>query len=36
MSESSSARSRPGMIADMDIIHGNPLQDIETIANDGM
>jgi adenine deaminase len=24
----------PGMIADMDIIHGNPLQDIETIAND--
>jgi Tol biopolymer transport system component len=25
---------QPGMIADMDIIHGNPLQDIETIAND--
>ena len=24
----------PGMIADMDIIHGNPIQDIETIAND--
>jgi Tol biopolymer transport system component len=23
-----------GMIADMDIIHGNPLKDIETIAND--
>jgi Tol biopolymer transport system component len=25
---------RPGMIADMDIIHGNPLEDIQTIAND--
>jgi Tol biopolymer transport system component len=25
---------QPGMIADMDIIHGNPLEDIETIAND--
>jgi Tol biopolymer transport system component len=25
---------QPGMIADMDVIHGNPLQDIETIAND--
>jgi Amidohydrolase family len=25
---------RPGMIADMDIINGNPLQNIETIAND--
>ena len=25
---------QPGMIADMDIIHGNPIQDIETIAND--
>ena len=25
---------QPGMVADMDIIHGNPLQDIETIAND--
>ncbi len=25
---------RPGMIADMDIINGNPLQDIQTIAND--
>ncbi|MGZ4221284.1 MAG: amidohydrolase family protein [Solirubrobacteraceae bacterium] len=25
---------QPGMIADMDIIHGNPLQHIETIAND--
>jgi Tol biopolymer transport system component len=25
---------QPGMIADMDIINGNPLQDIETIAND--
>ena len=25
---------QPGMIADMDIIHGNPLQNIETIAND--
>jgi Tol biopolymer transport system component len=25
---------QPGMIADMDIIRGNPLQDIETIAND--
>jgi adenine deaminase len=24
----------PGMIADMDIIHGNPLENIETIAND--
>ena len=25
---------QPGMIADMDIIRGNPIQDIETIAND--
>jgi len=25
---------QPGMIADMDVIHGNPLQDIQTIAND--
>ena len=25
---------QPGMIADLDIIHGNPIQDIETIAND--
>jgi hypothetical protein len=25
---------QPGMVADMDIINGNPLQDIETIAND--
>ena len=25
---------QPGMIADMDVIHGNPLQDIKTIAND--
>ncbi|MGZ4351896.1 MAG: amidohydrolase family protein, partial [Solirubrobacteraceae bacterium] len=25
---------QPGMIADMDIVHGDPLQDIETIAND--
>jgi Tol biopolymer transport system component len=25
---------QPGMIADMDVIHGNPLDDIETIAND--
>jgi hypothetical protein len=25
---------QPGMIADMDIIHGDPLQNIETIAND--
>jgi Tol biopolymer transport system component len=25
---------QPGMVADMDIIHGDPLQDIETIAND--
>jgi Tol biopolymer transport system component len=25
---------QPGMIADMDIIHGNPLKNIETIAND--
>jgi Tol biopolymer transport system component len=25
---------QPGMVADMDIIHGNPLQNIETIAND--
>ena len=25
---------QPGMIADMDVIHGNPLQHIETIAND--
>lgn len=25
---------QPGMIADMDIINGNPMQDIETIAND--
>jgi Tol biopolymer transport system component len=25
---------RPGMIADMDVIHGNPLDDIKTIAND--
>jgi Tol biopolymer transport system component len=25
---------QPGMIADMDIINGNPLQNIETIAND--
>ncbi len=25
---------RPGMIADMDVIHGNPLRNIETIAND--
>ena len=25
---------QPGMIADMDVIHGNPLQDIRTIAND--
>jgi Tol biopolymer transport system component len=25
---------QPGMIADMDVIHGNPLEDIETIAND--
>jgi Tol biopolymer transport system component len=25
---------QPGMIADMDVIHGNPLQDITTIAND--
>lgn len=25
---------RPGMIADMDIINGNPLQNIQTIAND--
>ena len=25
---------QPGMIADMDIIHGNPIEDIETIAND--
>jgi hypothetical protein len=25
---------QPGMIADIDIIHGNPLQNIETIAND--
>ncbi len=25
---------QPGMIADMDIIHGNPLQNIETIGND--
>jgi Tol biopolymer transport system component len=25
---------QPGMIADMDIIHGNPLKHIETIAND--
>lgn len=25
---------QPGMIADMDVIHGDPLQDIETIAND--
>jgi Tol biopolymer transport system component len=25
---------QPGMIADMDIIHGDPLQHIETIAND--
>jgi len=24
----------PGMLADMDIIDGNPLQDIQTIAND--
>ena len=24
----------PGMIADMDIIHGNPLQDMSTVAND--
>jgi hypothetical protein len=25
---------QPGMIADMDIIHGNPIENIETIAND--
>ncbi|MFL5864218.1 MAG: amidohydrolase family protein [Solirubrobacteraceae bacterium] len=25
---------QPGMIADMDVIHGNPLDNIETIAND--
>ena len=25
---------QPGMVADMDIIHGDPLQNIETIAND--
>jgi hypothetical protein len=25
---------QPGMIADMDVIHGNPLEHIETIAND--
>jgi Tol biopolymer transport system component len=25
---------QPGMIADMDVIHGDPLQNIETIAND--
>ncbi len=25
---------QPGMIADMDIINGNPLQNIETVAND--
>jgi Tol biopolymer transport system component len=25
---------QPGMIADMDVIHGNPLTDISTIAND--
>ncbi len=25
---------QPGMIADMDIINGNPLEHIETIAND--
>jgi len=25
---------QPGMIADLDVIHGNPLEDIETIAND--
>jgi Tol biopolymer transport system component len=25
---------KPGMIADMDVIHGNPLKHIETIAND--
>jgi predicted amidohydrolase len=25
---------QPGMIADMDVIHGNPLEDIKTIAND--
>ena len=25
---------KPGMIADMDVIHGNPLEDIQTIAND--
>jgi hypothetical protein len=25
---------QPGMVADMDIVHGDPLQNIETIAND--
>ena len=25
---------QPGMIADMDVIHGNPLRNIQTIAND--
>jgi Tol biopolymer transport system component len=25
---------QPGMIADLNVIHGNPLEDIETIAND--
>jgi adenine deaminase len=25
---------QPGMIADLDVIHGNPLQNIQTIAND--
>ncbi|MBV9804438.1 MAG: PD40 domain-containing protein [Solirubrobacterales bacterium] len=25
---------QPGMIADLDVIHGNPIQNIETIAND--